>query len=126
MKTKAAAFMLFVAGLFAVPISSPAAEPAMGGAFYGGYPFAGSRLTETPYSTFAWAVDTYLAKKKMIEEEWVIKQKNDLIFKTIAGAREFAKKKGGSKFALDHIHFQVVKSEHRISLYLDCNIIVFR
>lgn len=98
----------------------------MGGAFYGNYPFGDPRLTETPFSTFAWVDDTYLAKKKMIEEDWVVSHKNSLIFSTIAGAREYAKKKGGSKFALDHIHFQVVRSEHRISLYMDCNILVFR
>jgi hypothetical protein len=110
--------------IFAVSGILLGAEPVWFGAALGN--FQGSMLNwkKIPYNTFKWAGKVYLFKQDKDEAQWAVDTKRDLALEAKAYAAQMAKQEKAGKYALDNLRYQVIETENRITVYLDCNCII--
>ncbi len=85
-----------------------------------------SRRNGFPLSYGTWAGNLYLYKNKLEIQEWINKQKIDMIKAALNEAKEYAKSQDHKYFAIDNITFQIIHTENKVELFFDCNIIAWR
>lgn len=110
--------------LLAVSVMLFAAEPVWYGAAFGNYQGSLNNWKKVPYNTFKWAGKIYLFKQDKDEAQWAVDTKQELMLEAKAFALKLAKEGKAQKYAVDNLRFQVVETENRITVYLDCNCIV--
>jgi hypothetical protein len=128
-KKTAAIAIVAICVFLAVPrcILADSDRPVQMGSYIGALPLniPLAKRNGFPMHYGTWAGNLYLYQNKLEIQQWVFNQKQSMIKAALGDAKEYAIKNKFKFYAVDNITFQVLHTESKAELFMDCNIIVW-